>query len=493
MRQALGGDVFIWGPPGTGKTQTIGAIVSELLRDERSVLLVSHTNSAVDGGLARAVTNLARLDDGGPGYSEGDLVRVGVCKDRRLQDDPVGNRPPLLARSIARRRSAEREQELAAIEHTEAAGHERASQLRRLLELDEFYSHARPELATFRTRVELAEATQAQLRETSAQLAEAQATLRPLEPQFDAIARIRGIEAHVAQLEQELSDRRRALGSSSEERQELEVEVAGAEELLQQAEASGGLTRLYRRLPRPADQRETVAVLRTQLETAGRSEDQARQASVTTIDQIRARREEIEAARLIFAPASPDDVIRRTQQARSLAEQLGAAYAQLRADESRLGGPLRAELQERLSVLAEERFTRPIAATTELRLQLEALDGCVEQVGAQIENFDAGSATAEISELERSVEAGRVRAGELKERIAQAEAQVITDARLIATTLTGAYLRDAIVQRTFDVVILDEASMASIPSLFFAAGLATDSAVVVGDFRQLPPIVISEV
>jgi hypothetical protein len=112
LRQALGGDVFIWGPPGTGKTQTIGAIVSELLRDGRSVLLVSHTNSAVDGGLARAVTNLALLDDDGPGFSEGDVVRVGVCKDRRLQDDPDGNRPPLLARSIARRRSAEWEQEL---------------------------------------------------------------------------------------------------------------------------------------------------------------------------------------------------------------------------------------------------------------------------------------------------------------------------------------------------------------------------------------------
>jgi len=492
LRQALGGDVFIWGPPGTGKTQTIGAIVSELLRDGRSVLLVSHTNSAVDGGLARAVANLALLDDAGPGFSEGDLVRVGVCKDRRLQDDPDGNRPPLLARSIARRRSAEWEQELAAIEHAEAAAHQRISQLRRLLELDEFYRHARPELAGFRTRVELAEATQAQLREKSELLAEAQATLRPLEPQFDALARVRALEAHVAQLDRELSDRRHALRSRSEERQKLEAELTDAEELLQHAEASGGLTRLYRRLPRPTDQREAIAALRTQLENAERAADQACQASVTTIEQISAQREEIEAARLIFAPASPDDVIHRTRQARSLAEQLDADHGRLRTEDSHIDRPLRAELQERLAVLAEERFTSPIAATTELRLQLEALGGCVEQVGAQVEDFDGVGAKSEIRELERSVEAGRARADELKERIAQAEQQVITDARLVATTLTGAYLRDAIVQRSFDVVLLDEASMAPIPSLFFAASLATDSAVVVGDFRQLPPIVISE-
>lgn len=492
LRQALGGDVFIWGPPGTGKTQTIGAIVSELLRAGRSVLLVSHTNSAVDGGLDRAVRNLRLLADDGPGFVEGVLVRVGVCKDRRLQDDPDSDRPSVLARSIAGRRSEEWEQELDAIEQAETEGHQRASQLRRLLDLDEFYRNARPELAGFHARVDRAEATGAQAEAAIERLAVAQAALRPLEEQLEAVERFRAAEAQVVQLEHELAGRREMLSVRSEERRSREVELAHAEEVLRRAEDSGGLTRVYRRLPKPDEQREAVASLRVQLQDAEHAEGQAHKACETTTEQLRGRHEEIEAARSVFGPASPDDVIRRSTDARVAAVQLEAEHTRLRSEHTDIDPPLRAELQERLTVLAEEGLGRPVAASTELRAQLEAFEGCVQRVGGQIDGFDAAAARSEIGELERAIVQGRARVEVLKELIAKAEEQVIADARLVATTLTSAYLRDAIVARTFDVVILDEASMAPIPSLFFAAGLATHSAVVVGDFRQLPPIVISE-
>ena len=42
------------------------------------------------------------------------------------------------------------------------------------------------------------------------------------------------------------------------------------------------------------------------------------------------------------------------------------------------------------------------------------------------------------------------------------------------------------------LIILDEASMAPIPALWVAASLADANAIVVGDFKQLPPIVLSE-
>lgn len=49
---ALGRDLtFVWGPPGTGKTMTLGTLATELHRRGRSVLLVSHTNAAVDQAL----------------------------------------------------------------------------------------------------------------------------------------------------------------------------------------------------------------------------------------------------------------------------------------------------------------------------------------------------------------------------------------------------------------------------------------------------------
>ena len=69
---------------------------------------------------------------------------------------------------------------------------------------------------------------------------------------------------------------------------------------------------------------------------------------------------------------------------------------------------------------------------------------------------------------------------------------VVSEAAIIATTLTRAYLRDSIQSRRFDTVILDEASMAPIPALWIAASLADVNAVLVGDFKQLPPIVQSD-
>lgn len=55
---------FIWGPPGTGKTTVISYVISELLSRERSVLLVSHTNSAVDGAIKETVKKYDKKHNG---------------------------------------------------------------------------------------------------------------------------------------------------------------------------------------------------------------------------------------------------------------------------------------------------------------------------------------------------------------------------------------------------------------------------------------------
>jgi superfamily I DNA and/or RNA helicase len=46
---------FIWGPPGTGKTRTLGRIVLELVRQGKKVLLSAHANKAADNALYQAV------------------------------------------------------------------------------------------------------------------------------------------------------------------------------------------------------------------------------------------------------------------------------------------------------------------------------------------------------------------------------------------------------------------------------------------------------
>ncbi|HMN99825.1 MAG TPA: AAA domain-containing protein [Miltoncostaeaceae bacterium] len=104
LEASLGRDLtFIWGPPGTGKTHTIGAIGTELHRCGRSLLLVSHTNVALDQALLRIGEALERERPGT--LEEGKVFRLGTPRDKRLQEQPE-----LLLATHRTRRSAELEE-----------------------------------------------------------------------------------------------------------------------------------------------------------------------------------------------------------------------------------------------------------------------------------------------------------------------------------------------------------------------------------------------
>jgi hypothetical protein len=104
-------------------------------------------------------------------------------------------------------------------------------------------------------------------------------------------------------------------------------------------------------------------------------------------------------------------------------------------------------------------------------------------------SLDGERLPARISQLSRQAE-------ELNAAIRAAEAEleavsekILRDAKVVATSLTKATISKQMDDQKFDVVVVDEASMAPMPSLYFAAGRSSQKAVVVGDFRQLPPIV----
>lgn len=87
---------YLWGPPGTGKTQTIGHLVAELVRRGKSVLLVSHTNVAIDEALLRAADLL------GDDLPDGQVLRLGSAYGPRLDE-----RPRLLPATHVKERSAD--------------------------------------------------------------------------------------------------------------------------------------------------------------------------------------------------------------------------------------------------------------------------------------------------------------------------------------------------------------------------------------------------
>jgi hypothetical protein len=89
----------------------------------------------------------------------------------------------------------------------------------------------------------------------------------------------------------------------------------------------------------------------------------------------------------------------------------------------------------------------------------------------------------------RTLAKARVAARSAEDR--DVEARVVAEARVVLCTLTNTYLSPVLRGQRFDVLIAEEAGMATLPSLFYAACLCRRRAIMVGDPRQLPPIVQS--
>ena len=84
------------------------------------------------------------------------------------------------------------------------------------------------------------------------------------------------------------------------------------------------------------------------------------------------------------------------------------------------------------------------------------------------------------------------RIAEINRLLEELQKKILSEARLVATTLTKTFVAKQFPDLPFDVLVLDEASMAPLPHLYWAAGRCRQSVTVVGDFLQLPPICIAE-
>ena len=78
--------------------------------------------------------------------------------------------------------------------------------------------------------------------------------------------------------------------------------------------------------------------------------------------------------------------------------------------------------------------------------------------------------------------------GQLEKQLEELKENLVLEAKVVATTLTKSYVSKTVLSRPYDCVIIDEASMAPLPAVLCASGLAQQNAVLVGDFLQLPPV-----
>jgi hypothetical protein len=181
--------------------------------------------------------------------------------------------------------------------------------------------------------------------------------------------------------------------------------------------------------------------------------------------RVQERREQVEkAARAWFFRAQKVEQAREAlaaaERAYTIASKVADEASASMRDAVRAAESLRAESQTQADTCAR------LPAAETLKQQLVPVD-------------------AELDQLER-------RLTELRARLDALEKEVIADARVVAATLTKCYVGDQLDGQSFDALIVDEISMALPPLLFVAARLARRRVILVGDFKQLPPIVRSD-
>jgi len=121
----------------------------------------------------------------------------------------------------------------------------------------------------------------------------------------------------------------------------------------------------------------------------------------------------------------------------------------------------------------------------QLEQQLAQLRAAIEQGEQPVVGLKA---QREATTTERArIEA---RLAEIKVEQESQRARIIAEAQLVATTITSVYLNPRLLERDFDVVVVDELSMISVIGVLLVVSRALKHVVGAGDPMQLPPVVV---
>jgi superfamily I DNA and/or RNA helicase len=135
---------------------------------------------------------------------------------------------------------------------------------------------------------------------------------------------------------------------------------------------------------------------------------------------------------------------------------------------------------------------------SQLRIKQKELNQCkkdkslaihqkLEGVQISIQNI-----SSELSNLTQQQKIIKSSLEEINRQIENIKSQIVAEAKLVATTLTKAYISKELENLSFDVLIVDEVSMAPMPMLYWAVTKSKLGVTIVGDFKQLPPICVSD-
>lgn len=134
----------------------------------------------------------------------------------------------------------------------------------------------------------------------------------------------------------------------------------------------------------------------------------------------------------------------------------------------------RLEKEKRLGLLSDE---------------LEKLNSSFsEKFGSLPEGINIEQIESVQSETESTLEETKAKIVDVDDRISKLNEGVLNNAKVIVSTLAKTFTDPILMNMQFDVVAIDEASIAPLPMLFYVCSLAKEKAVIFGDPKQLAPI-----
>jgi hypothetical protein len=462
-RACLGEGLWlVWSPPGTGKARALRAAAGDLLAAGKRVLLVSGTSIAVDHAL-REILKERR-------FEPGEIVRVGPPELTEIAGHP-GVCLPLLARAKLAQAEGKRRA---------AAGELRAMDVRkeRLQALEAELAGFDP--AAYAAAVALLAAPGGLVPELHAAMIACEEEIEDCGPPLEA-AREELIAALAAVAE---ADPVRPLWAEVEH---LEAGLAGLDEHVMEVEARA----LQAKAAADAAAEQVAALQQPDGKVRWRDRRDHADAQRRLTERLREYEELYAAAEEARRAAQA----RRRSSERKIEEQEAAA-ALGRAEIVRRDRAAE-QARMRVRVLDQAQRTR-LAQRTKLRAAQNAAREAEDLVSAcrqrgwpemHAEASDLRGAIMRDSAMRAGVEArGRELQAEYDRMAGDAQAELITGARLVATTLARFCLVKAVFDGPYDVVLVDEAGAATLPEVLLAVAKAGACAVLFGDFTQPGPV-----
>ena len=418
--------LLLLGPPGTGKTATESALALEYLLAGKTVLLVAHTNVALDTAMSR-VKDFCEHSGNAHLLQEHQIVRLGKATEltgeaydtmalSRIVDQRLG----ALAQQRDYLRQEQSDTELAVTFLAHEVAQHQVQWMQQREELEE-------RLATLQQeRTPIAAREQQRLDTIAARLA----TLAAAQPEA---------RKQLDDAKKTLQQTQAALLTTIEIRKAWEQIWQAAERTLTDFRHSSFTHRLLARL-------------------AGTTEQ-------TLIDETERCRRELAAAKKA--------VTMQEQRQQTTVLRVSQAATQVFA------------LQQEAQQLEREQ-----AWVTEDARQLQELDTQVAQVEQALQDGDEDMTQHEqqYQAKQRDVEHLAAQVHLIEEQERTVASQIVAQARLIGTTLTGLTTIPSLRDRFFDATMIDEASMAPLAVVLVAAAHATQHVALFGDPTQLAPV-----